>query len=928
MADGLEARAADTFDRILDVSPPYRGLALRLFTVGDPDLHDRVAALLGRDATAGGALDRLVASGAPPEPGAVLGGRYTLEREIGAGGSGTVFEARDGLSGQPVAVKVLRGDWPRAHGRRERAILRGVRVPGVVRILDEGSHGGAAFLVTSLVDGAPFPGRDLPATWEEIEPAALGLLEALGRIHLRGVVHADLKPGNVLVDEGDVITVLDLGTSFALGAAASERVRALTRAYAAPEQVAGERPDVRADLYAVGVMLHEALLGKRPGAGPPAAIDTAGLQARAPGHVVRAIQGTLAASPEARPRSAGDLLDAIRGDLHSARDERRAAWRAAWASETGVEPRALTNAQLVGLFVGHDRLFRIREDAAHALVERTDGIPDEVFDELDAWHRAGLGRWEGRYFHLTRRDLATLRGGARLRIPSVTTDGDAPALDRGMLRTLLAIEHAGGHAPDDLLAAVLEIDHDRLGERMKRLVEGGMLRVAPTGRREVVWRGGSSDAHVAAERRWVHERLARTLPTGDPARFQHWLLAGQPDAAAAAARDAAAALRADGDVHGARAILTEGLREVIVGTTPGVPAEELLLGLLQCALQTGTEGPLDHFLYVAGTVRETPQVRRLEAIARAGLRAIRGDVEAARADLISPRDCATDDERRCAVSAALFVARRLPDAEERLRMIEEAAALGRELEVPAIQIAATSALGWVAYGDDDFARAAALHREVAELATTDLLRNNAHLSAASALMEAGAFDQAEALARGVIPFAVEGRHALFEARAEWIARAAAYRRGEVLAPDAKLALAAADIGEPNLGALIALNEAAAAWRAGQALLAEQLGRLAARQWEAMGARDPALLARALVCAAAPAASEPTARTLLEDVRDIQMPTLRLQAAALLAGADPSLVPEASDLIRTVAAETPAARPDLCMEILSIADAMKSVQGNP
>ncbi len=213
--------------------------------------------------------------------GRTLAGRYRLARLIGRGGHGVVFEARDTLLDRDVAVKVLalrpeRGDDEARFLGEARAAAR-VEHPGVVRVLDLGRDeaAGCVFLAQELVRGATL--RDWMEEQLVATPAqAMALLgpvmEGLAAAHARGVVHRDVKPENVLLAEGPdgVVTpkVIDFGVASLAGrdepATPGGRI-AGTPAYMAPELARGERePDARADVWAVGVMLYELLLGRRP----------------------------------------------------------------------------------------------------------------------------------------------------------------------------------------------------------------------------------------------------------------------------------------------------------------------------------------------------------------------------------------------------------------------------------------------------------------------------------------------------------------------------------------------------------------------------------------------------------------------------------------------------------------------------------------
>ena len=199
----------------------------------------------------------------------VLGGRYELGPMLGVGGGGMVHRALDRVTGATVAVKRVQIESElRVHRvRREVAALRALNIPRVVRLIDEGSEGSEHLIVMELIEGAPFPGRPTPVTWTELAEPATRLLETLARVHAAGIVHRDLKPSNVLVDEHGVPTVLDFG--LARGESVGEtftRDNAVlgTPRYFSPEQFWGRRATPQSDLYAVGLVLFEALTGELP----------------------------------------------------------------------------------------------------------------------------------------------------------------------------------------------------------------------------------------------------------------------------------------------------------------------------------------------------------------------------------------------------------------------------------------------------------------------------------------------------------------------------------------------------------------------------------------------------------------------------------------------------------------------------------------
>ncbi len=333
--------------------------------------------------------------------GSIIARRYELVRPLGRGAHGVVWSSKDRLTGTEVALKVLARSSP-AHAARvcaEVGSLRMLRVPGVVRLLDDGLEGGSLFFVMPLTDGRAFPGVGAPCPWSSIAGVSELLLETMAHVHSAGVVHRDLKPANVLVSDAGRVTVLDFGLALAPtfdGLLERHRV-AGTPAYLAPEQADGQEVDARADLYAIGCMLYGALAGRLPhrAADVPALLRAKrtrppplrDLAPDVPLHVADTIDALLATSPAERPSSGLDALERLRRTGAPARG----------ADPTGPslssvrEP--LTEEGLRGLFAGTDRLGWAREDAARLLFERTAGDPPRVEAELAAWIRAGWCRW-------------------------------------------------------------------------------------------------------------------------------------------------------------------------------------------------------------------------------------------------------------------------------------------------------------------------------------------------------------------------------------------------------------------------------------------------------------------------------------------------------------------------------------------------------
>jgi hypothetical protein len=221
----------------------------------------------------------------PTDGGALVLGRYRLGARLGSGGFGTVFAARDERLDRVVAVKVIpagaAADGLDARGRREALAAARLDHPGIVSVYDAGEDGEARYLISELVEGATLDKlqRDGALSDRDVLRIGLTLAAALAHAHDRGVIHRDVKPQNVIVpevpDEGRAAAKL---TDFGVAHLAGDEPLTMTGdvvgtlAYMAPEQAAGERIDDRADLYALALVLYEALAGVNPvRAGSPAA---------------------------------------------------------------------------------------------------------------------------------------------------------------------------------------------------------------------------------------------------------------------------------------------------------------------------------------------------------------------------------------------------------------------------------------------------------------------------------------------------------------------------------------------------------------------------------------------------------------------------------------------------------------------------------
>lgn len=264
----------------------------------------------------------------------LLAGRYEITGVLGVGGMGSVYRARDRELDEIVAVKVLRRELVAQPGmlerfRREVKLARRVTHVNVARVFDIGEHLGEKFITMEFVDGESLEARLTREGVLSIGDAvglAIAMGEGLDAAHAAGVVHRDLKPDNVMLSHDGRVIITDFGIARAIaGGGDGNRTAGLiigTPQYMAPEQVVGGAISPRTDIYAWGLVLYEMLTGQTAWTGEsPLAIATARMIASPPDpRVLRPmlpdalatlVLQMLAASPDARPASAREVLNAL-----------------------------------------------------------------------------------------------------------------------------------------------------------------------------------------------------------------------------------------------------------------------------------------------------------------------------------------------------------------------------------------------------------------------------------------------------------------------------------------------------------------------------------------------------------------------------------------------------------------------------------------
>jgi Tol biopolymer transport system component len=265
-----------------------RGAFVAERSTGDASLRESVEFLLSQSDATGVRAD----GGAPPPPSqpdlpnGTAVGSYRIEAVLGRGGMGTVYQAIDTKLHRSVAIKFLSNALADSPARRrfqqEAETASALNHPHIVTVHDVGEHDGQQYLVSELIDGGTLndwlaAARERP--WRQTVEMLIGVADAIAAAHAAGIVHRDVKPGNILIGRNGyakladfgLAKLLDDGAQRAAGTQSQSRAAPTgvgvvigTVAYMSPEQAAGRPLDARTDVFSFGVVLYEALAGRRP----------------------------------------------------------------------------------------------------------------------------------------------------------------------------------------------------------------------------------------------------------------------------------------------------------------------------------------------------------------------------------------------------------------------------------------------------------------------------------------------------------------------------------------------------------------------------------------------------------------------------------------------------------------------------------------
>ena len=353
-----------------------------------------------------------------------LTGRYDVDRPLGEGGMAVVFLARDLRHERTVAVKVLRPDVSAEIGAER--FLREIKMAArlthahILPVFDSGEAGGLLFYVMPNMEGQSLRDRierEGQLSLEDALRITAEVASALDYSHRQQVIHRDIKPENILLHEGAAL-VADFGIGKAVSAGKSITHTGLavgTPAYMSPEQASGEMSiDGRSDLYSLGCVLYEMLVGEPPFTGPNAQaiiakrfvspVPSVKITRDVPDVVEAALSRALARSPADRYRTGADFADALRGILRTG--EMTATWSAAEARGT-PGPKAIAVLPLANMSADPENEYF------------SDGMTEEIINALAKVPGVQVASRSSSFAFKGKKDVDARQVGERLGVTSV-----------------------------------------------------------------------------------------------------------------------------------------------------------------------------------------------------------------------------------------------------------------------------------------------------------------------------------------------------------------------------------------------------------------------------------------------------------------------------------------------------------------------------
>ena len=480
-------------------------------------------------------------------------GRFEILGPLGAGGMGDVYRARDPQLQREVAIKVLPTAFSRDPDRRRRfereaRAAASLNHPNIVAVHDVGVHEGVGFIVTELLEGETLrqrmAGRPLPP--RKAVEYAIQIAAGLAAGHDRGIVHCDIKPGNLFVTKDGRIKILDFGLAKMTAPGSDDATVTVTldgvqlapvvgtAAYVSPEQARGLRVDHRSDIFSMGAVLYEMLAGFAPfrRSTPPETIsailhdDPPDLSrvVSIPPALERIVRHCLEKSPEERFQNVRDFsfgLDALPSAAWMAEPKRarRRVWR-----RTIVAAAVLLVLTAAAYLAGRWTVPTVRPAAVHRVLSLTDSPGLWEFPSIspDGRYVAFTGTVEGRrqiFVKLRTRGspVQITHDGADHRVPRWSPDGNSlvyfsPAAP-GDAQGAIWIVPALGGSPQRVITSIGDADVNRSGRlACFRLVDGSVLLVTSA--------LNGTDVQIVAPSVPEYHRYPRWSPDGQWIAFQ------------------------------------------------------------------------------------------------------------------------------------------------------------------------------------------------------------------------------------------------------------------------------------------------------------------------------------------------------------------------------------------------------------------------